>query len=156
MRKAIVGENQRHIGDQPVRVRNPRALDPLVAIGRDHALARAVDHDAGYRRGCLGHPHHAERADTLMGHLVDQLVADAVAGMSHRPRVVRLAAKPRQRDGGVHRASSGDHREFVGHALAARRREFRHAKHEVLHGDADAQDGGRAKRRGHRFRPSFG
>ena len=60
--------------------------------------------------------------------------------MAERAGIGGLAAEPRHGDGGIDRAAAGDDGEFVGHALAARRRELRHAEHDVLHGDADAQD----------------
>ena len=150
--ETVVGEEQRNIRDQSVGIGDARRLDPLVAVGDDHPLAGSVDHDARHRRGGAGDAHHARGVDAFARHVGHELVADIVVVVAERPGVMRAAAEPRHRDRGVDRAAAADHDELVGHALAAGLRKLLDPEHDVLHRDAGAQDGGRA-RRGHRRSP---
>jgi hypothetical protein len=74
-----------------------------------------------------------------------KLVARRIVLAAERAAVMRPPAQTRDSDRRVHRAAAADDDELVRDRLAAGRRELRHAKHDVLHGDAGAENRGRVR-----------
>src|SRR5271167_1647014 len=82
-----------------------------------------------------------------MRHLLENIAAGGFAGIAHRPADRSAAAEPDDADRTIERVAAADFLEMAGVLLGAPRRQALHAKRQVAHRHADAENAWRDFRR---------
>jgi hypothetical protein len=116
-------------------------VQPVVAARRNGAVARGIDHDAGYGRLHLRHAHHGAAGNAFARERRQDAVADIVVRRSAE-RGGKLGVPTEARDGDrrIGGAAADHGKERIGARLGVGGRKAIDEEHLIQHGHSGADD----------------